>query len=90
MGTNIEYKLQVDLISCKYTKLTTDVDIFKNCGLASLESKIVKMHQSNTHTHTHTDTHTHTLQRSLWGNRTCSFCDNHAVVICHSFWPPIV
>ena len=67
MGTNIEYKLQVDLISCKYTKLTTDVDIFKNCGLASLESKIVKMHQSHTHTHTHTQTHTHIHYRDLCG-----------------------
>lgn len=53
MGTNIEYKLQVELISCKCAKLTTDVDIFKNCGLASLESKIVKMHQLHTHAHTH-------------------------------------
>ena len=50
----MEYKLQVELISCKCAKLTTDVDIFKNCGIASLESKIVKMHQLHTHAHTHT------------------------------------
>lgn len=44
MGTNIEYESQVELISCKCAKLITDVDIFKNCGLVSLESKIAKMH----------------------------------------------
>ena len=63
MGKNIEYETQVELISCKCAKLITDVDIFKNCGLVSLESKIAKMHQS----------HTHTLQRPLWGDRTSSF-----------------
>ena len=51
MGTNIEYESQVELISCKCAKLITDVDIFKNCGLVSLESKIAKMHQSHPHTH---------------------------------------